>query len=345
MKILFLVRLFYPHVGGVEKHVMEVTKKLEGLGHEITIITEMLPGSQAQLSAISSAPDINATIYRIPVGTEEKRKKFIIWKWLWQHQELLKNADVIHAHDVFFWYLPFRFRYPRKKVFTTFHGYESYPIRKKAVRYRKVFEQLSHGTICVGEFMKKWYGADPDYVIYGGATRYQHALKKAKHPTAVFIGRLDDQTGIETYGKAVAKIREAYAASLTLTVYGDGPYRKKIADSPGIILKGFDPHAAEQLPAFHYAFISRYLAILEALVNKIPVIAVYDNPLKKDYLEMTPFASYIAIAETVDDVVSVMKEMYLNPNRTQKMIEAGSRWAEKQTWEAVTSVYLKLLKK
>jgi hypothetical protein len=43
---------------------------------------------------------------------------------MWNNRDLIKEADIIHCHDVFFWYLPFRFLFPQKKVYIPFHGYE-----------------------------------------------------------------------------------------------------------------------------------------------------------------------------------------------------------------------------
>lgn len=38
--ILFLVRLYHPHIGGVEKHVETIAKLLINKGFSITILTE-----------------------------------------------------------------------------------------------------------------------------------------------------------------------------------------------------------------------------------------------------------------------------------------------------------------
>src|SRR5258708_682700 len=135
MKIVFICRLFYPHIGGVEKHVMEISTRLINKGHEVTVITE----------AFENAPleeKINRIkVYRIATGAEDKFKKFRIWKEMWHLKKIIEEADIVHCHDVFFWYMPFRLLYPRKCVYTTFHGYESYPIRKSAVAVRKLSEQ------------------------------------------------------------------------------------------------------------------------------------------------------------------------------------------------------------
>lgn len=157
MTILFFTRLFYPHIGGVEKHVMEISKRLINKGYNIIVITESLNASHNEKNIkndnFETANGIK--IYRINSGKDNWFKKIRIWNSLWKIRKIIKKADIIHCHDVFYWYLPFRFLYPRKRVYTTFHGYESYPIKKKAVLIRKLSEKLSYGNICIGDFIKK----------------------------------------------------------------------------------------------------------------------------------------------------------------------------------------------
>jgi glycosyltransferase involved in cell wall biosynthesis len=136
MNILFLSRLFYPHIGGVEKHVFEISQEFIRKGHRVTVITEHYDN----LPLIETYKKI--TIYRIPLK-ESRDKKLQIWMWFFKHLHLLLESDIIHAHDVFFWYLPFRFLFPLKKVFTTFHGYETvFPPEPSAIKSRKLSERL-----------------------------------------------------------------------------------------------------------------------------------------------------------------------------------------------------------
>src|SRR5579863_6156899 len=199
MKILFYSRLFYPHVGGVEKHVMEVSKILINNGHKVTIITEKYEKSLKRHEIIN---DIH--VYRIIAGKDDWFKKFRIWGELWQLKKLINTADVIHCHDVFFWYLPFRFLYLHKRVYTTFHGYETaYPPSEKAKIVRKISETLSRGNICIGDYIKKWYGTKPTFVVFGGfridlRSKIQD-LKAKSRIKIVFIGRLDADTGFIFY--------------------------------------------------------------------------------------------------------------------------------------------------
>src|SRR3989304_6221914 len=80
-------------------------------------------------------------IYRINVGKDYWFKKFRIWKEFFKNINLFFSADIVHCHDVFFWYLPFRFIFPFKKIYTTFHGYEGYPLTSKDILVHKISEK------------------------------------------------------------------------------------------------------------------------------------------------------------------------------------------------------------
>ena len=157
MRILFLARLYWPHVGGVEKHVEKITDVLSKK-YQIIIVCEKhdpkLPDYEKNRGV---------EIYRIG-----KTGKWNIWKWWLKHLHLIDNADIIHIHDVFFWFLPFRLPYFYKKVYITFHGYEGAdPPTSIQVLWHRVGTKLTRGNICIGDFHKKWYQVKPDFVSYG----------------------------------------------------------------------------------------------------------------------------------------------------------------------------------
>jgi len=135
MRILFLTHYAWPHVGGVERHVCGVTKNLKlRTNNKITIITEQYD------------KDLKET--EIKDGVKIIRFKFphikylgllCIWFWLFKNRSLIKQSDIIHCHDVFIWYLPFRFLYSKKVVYTTFHGWEGiWPIPWKNILYKRI---------------------------------------------------------------------------------------------------------------------------------------------------------------------------------------------------------------
>ena len=147
MNILFLVQHQLPHIGGVERHVYEISQKLKAKGQNVSMI---------------SGDDI-----------KYPKIKFLgllyIWIWLWGHRRIIEKTDVVHCHDVFIWYLPFRFLYSKKPVYTTFHGWEGiWPIPLKNILLKRLATKLSWRTIAVGKYIEKYYGIKADKIIYGG---------------------------------------------------------------------------------------------------------------------------------------------------------------------------------
>jgi len=335
MNILFFSRLYSPHIGGVEKHVNEISKILTQKGHKVTIITEKHFSGSKTKETIEGIE-----IFRMPNFKDGKLKKFKIWKWLWKNKQLIKNADVVHCHDVFFWYLPFRFLYPFKKIFTTFHGYEDFPLKLKNIFMHRISEKLSMGNICIGDFIKKWYGTRPTFVSYGGVNIVKNQRSKIKDQNgAVFIGRLDEQTGILTYVQAVELLRKQ-VPNFEFLVIGDGKLKNRI-NKKNKILNAVS-NASEYFQNYNFAFVSRYLSILEAMAAKRLVFAVYDNPIKKDYLKMAPFSESIIISCSASELVEKILFYLDNFEAKEKMIGKSFAWVSKQTWEEMAGIYLKL---
>lgn len=329
-KILFLSRLYHPHIGGVEKHVEEISRELIKKGYSVTILTEKFDDS------LATSENINGVIVKrmkIPPGSFQK--KFSIWKWVITNRNLFEKSEILHIHDVFFWIIPILPFLSSKKIFMTFHGYEGYPIKMRWIIQRKMAELLTTGNICVGDFMKKWYKTLPASVIYGGVRlKYQ---KKVPNPkSAVFFGRLDAQTGFIEYIKAYELIKNKYP-EFHLTVVGGGEFADKIPE--GVSVYGFKKDITPFILENRFIFVSRYLSMLEALASKRDVVATYDNPVKKDYLMLSPFKKYIKIAKNEKEIAEYVLSR-LKKNSSKENV--GFTWAKEQTWEKIADVYLKL---
>ncbi len=135
----------------------------------------------------------------------------------------------------------------------------------------------------------------------------------AQCKTAIFIGRDSPDNGLLEY-RQLAKIQ-----NIKLDEYINVPNADKY-------LKNYD-----------FAFVSRYLAILEALAAGILVIAHYNNEIKFDYLNLAPFAKYITIFNDPHKTNLT--------NLTKTNISTGQVWAKSQTWNKLASVYEKLWQK
>ena len=164
MNVLFIAHYTYPHIGGVERHVDEVVKRLRKKGHTVSIFTE-----KYQKNLRNKEIDNNLKIVRFSYPHIKLVGLFFIWWEIFKNRKLITDSDIVHIHDVFIWYLPFRFLYPYKKVYTTFHGWEGvWPIPWQNILQKRVAKQLSSGTIAVGKYIEKYYRIKVDKIIYGG---------------------------------------------------------------------------------------------------------------------------------------------------------------------------------
>ena len=340
MKILIFSRFFAPHIGGVEKHIQKISEILLKKGFKVVLITEKFEDNLSEQENIDGIE-----VYRINLFKNLnllKLNKFLIWYWLFKNFRLIKEADIVHCHDIFFWYLPFRFLFPKKPVYITFHGWEGiFPIPKRYILARKIWEKLAWGNICVGEYLSKWYGTKPSFVSYGGAEVRKEEPKVSNKNKIVFIGRLEKDVGLPVYFKTL-NILKRNKIDLEIEFCGDGALRKE-AEKYGKVF-GFTKNILTKITKSNFIFASSYLSIIEAMNFKRLVISVWEDLLKKDYLLLSPFRDFL-IAGSDPEKISEKILYFLNhPEEEKKLVEKAYNWARTQTWEKVADLYLKLWK-
>lgn len=239
-KVLFISKHKWPRVGGVERHTEAICHRLYALGYEISTISE---------------EDI-----RPP-----KIKYFgliYIWYWLFKNRKLITGCNLMHIHDVFIWYLPFRFLFPRKKVYITFHGWEGkWPISKWAIFNKRLANYLCNGSIAVGKYIEKWYGITATYIIYGGVSSKSQTTNHKLHNSIVWLGRIDQDTGYLEFQKWLKKQKTKYLVKYVTNVKNPEKYLKNA----------------------EYCVPSGYLSYLEAKSYGCKIITFTNNALKEDY--------------------------------------------------------------
>ena len=117
---------------------------------------------------------------------------------------------------------------------------------------------------------------------------------------------------------------------------GDGPFRKE-AEEVGKVT-GWVKRPADYLNKSRLCFASGYLTILEALALKKPVFAFYNDPVKKDYLKITPFSKWINIENNIER----MAKKLVNYKEDRQRLNEASKCALQQTWKKVAETYMKL---
>jgi glycosyltransferase involved in cell wall biosynthesis len=350
MKIVFLTRYFYPHIGGVEKHCLKLGKELVKKGHSLTIITssESLKEKSKNSKEIIVKEVEGIKVIYINSGKVNWSEKFRAWNRLYRLKTVIKEASVVHCHDIFYWYLPFKFIFPGKKVFITFHGYEGNKIPNRRAEFvHMLSEKLSDGNICIGSFFTKWYKTKPTFITYGACDlNLKATLIKNKNTKAMFLGRLEEETGIMDYLEALKLLKEK-GIGISLDVFGDGSLLEQAMlyskiSGIDVKFKGFVETAERHISNYDFIFTSRYLGILESLAAKKSVFAVYNNKIKKDYLKMTPFEKLISISPDSQSLRDEIIDYLRNKKLTDKQRETAFNLAKKYSWVNLANLYLKL---
>lgn len=303
-KIVMISRLFHPHIGGVEKHVLKLSEQLIKKGYQVALITQKLERDQKDYELYKGIK-----VYRLDVPRIKYVGLFFVWLNLIKLRNLFEKADLVQVHDVFLWYLPIRFLIPKKSVYTTFHGWEGvYPIQRKHIVFKKLAQFLSHRTMSVGKYIEKYYGVKSDVITYGGVEVEKGVFKK--NNTTLYLGRLAQDTGLNKFLKGLNKKQKVIFC-------GNGPLAK-VCGKYGKVLGFTNP--IPYLKKAKVCFTSGYLSALEASVYKCEIVVGWDNKIKRDYWQMSPFCEYIR----------------------SKDWEGLYKWSSKQTWSKVCKDYEKL---
>ncbi len=327
MDVLMFSRRFFPQKGGVEKYVLNISKEFIKDGYSVSVITE-----KAKLRDKSNEKIFGINIVRLNYPKIKYLGLFVLWFKILKNIRLIKKADVILIHDIFIFFLPFRFLFFKKKVITTFHGWEGvFPIPIKNIVHKKLAYFLSNKTIAVGDYIGKWYRIKPDYVVYGGCEKHKSTQKDMRQ--IVYVGRLSPDTGLKLFLKLYRKL-----TGFKIDFCGDGEMRIE-CEKYGVVHGFCDPDRFYRRAGICFA--GGYLSVLESLSYGCCPIVFYDNKLKKDYYALSPFKDFIISGESVDAVQEKLFELLSNKKRLSSFVRRGRAFSKKYSWRRVYKVLIK----
>ena len=325
--ILFITRLYYPHVGGIEKHIEKISQILQDKNYSVTVLT-----TKYDRKLLDS--EIFNRIKIIRFNQPQIKYLGLIYTWIWflKNRNLIKKSDIVHIHDVFIWYLPFKIIYPRKKVFITYHGrWGKYPIPLTDIIQKRIGTIMSNGVISVGDYITKNYGIKSDIITYG-ATDIPKNIKTKENKLVIYVGRIDKDIALPIIFEVFKKLK---GNKIIFCGDGDLSYEANLYGE----VRGFvDPQSFYRKAK--YCFASGYLTILEALANKCLVFCAYNNNLQRDYYELAPFRKYIICSMNSRELYEKFKYYQRNPKQSERLIKDGYHWIKNQTWEKMVKNYL-----
>lgn len=334
--ILHITPRYMPSMGGVEKHVHEVSKLLVAAGYEITVVTAQHDSTLPLEEEIDSVQ-----ILRIPRDCTGHKVK--TWQWFWQYKNIFSGKKIF-IHDVawqIFPLLPMLY----KNFCLVSHGWEGiYPIPQTNILQRNLFSHCAHSTIHVGKFIEEFYGTHPTAVIYGGVTlpNFTNAtLQKttSKKLQFAFIGRLEKVNEVEKYLEFFALLQKQNS-NFSVVWVGDGSYRTA-CEQVGTVT-GMITDIESHLRSADFVCANSYLSVLEAQAAGKIVLSFYTNTVKERYLKTYPGAQYMLISDSATSMVKDILELLENKATLVELQNKARQVAQVHTWQKVAALYEKI---
>jgi len=377
MKIVMLSPYFYPHTGGTEKYVRDLSAALIQQGHEVTVITNNLPRSKNAAREETLPEGIKVVrldavdfLYYLPVS--------------WQFNlKLLEGYDIVHAHVPAFSFLRAVAGKIKQPLVVTYHcdvtvseKYFGVPVprwvvppfeessnvyartllKKSDMIYNTtetyantspVLKDISHRSIPIGIFSDK---------IDEMQKKLNLGFEKKNSRQLLFLGRLAGNKGCDYLVKAMPKILAKFPDT-KLIICGDGEEKGHILDlvtqfdiGPSITFLGtatFDRLVTLYYESIAYVFpsINRLEAFgivqLEAMANYTAVIA---SDIPGPNAVMDPGKSGLLVPKQDPDALAeAIMQLLADPEKAKAMGRRGRELVEtKYNWKTIVKQVLDL---
>lgn len=212
MKIVHIVRQFYPSLGGLEDVVQSLAREQRRAGHDARVVTlDRIFGSKTVLPAHDEVDGI--PVQRLPWRGPSK---YPLCPSVIRH---LGGADVVHVHaiDFFFDYMALMRPFIKGKLVASTHGgffHTPYAARLKRVWFQtitRVSAMAYDAILCTSEndgasFSRIVSGSRLKTIENGvNLAKFQNAAALKPKKTAIYFGRLSSNKGID---RAIALLAE-----------------------------------------------------------------------------------------------------------------------------------------
>jgi len=362
MKIAQLSPYFYPHLGGVESHVLELSKHLIDLGHEVFVVTTKLEGTESE--------DV---VEGVPVKRVEPLTIFLSTPIVPGVRDILseEDYDLLHSHSPPPLMSFFGVRSSKKKdrpFVLTYHCDLEIP-HSFGPLVVNLYER-TFGTYTVNKADKiitttTSYGATSKAVWHREADIIPNAVdEKRFHPSndgsqvreklgledeklITYVGRIVYHKGLEYFVRAAKYLRDE---NVKFLLVGTGDFRSELENiiknegiEDKVMFAGRVPN--EELPNYYAATdifvlpsVSRLEAFgivaLEAMASCVPVI-VSDIPGVRDVI-VEGKHGLLTEPMNSEDLAGKIRTLIKNPDMAERMGRNGRKRVEGRfTWSKV----------
>jgi glycosyltransferase involved in cell wall biosynthesis len=301
-----VTHVFYPHIGGIERAVEELSKRLIERGHEIFIITPRLKGTKTfedyKGMKIIRTDSMEIPVYNPPILLSNPSEEI---------ENLVKKEgiDLIHLHQRFYYNISKACIKTKKKfnipLIYSIHDpspihVENLFLRNLGIFYDKIWgknliknsDALIAGSKFTEDEIRKNLNCKKDIHIipYGVDTSLFRPLNLKKEKTILSVGRLTPEKGFKYLIEAFRIISKKHP-EYKLVIVGTGPELenlKKISNNLNVeflhnvkdqeLVELYNKSALFALPSMLEGF---GLVVLEALSCGLPIVATNVGAIKE----------------------------------------------------------------
>jgi 1,2-diacylglycerol 3-alpha-glucosyltransferase len=236
MRILQIVPLYYPHIGGVEYVVKSVAERLNRMGHDVTVLAGEPDVERPREEVVGGVRVVRwptwspGDAYHAPRLRGELRGVLL---------ELARWADVIHVHSVHSIISMYALEVVkglgvRVVVTPHYHGTGHTLLRRLLwIPWRLYVRGLLRECIVhsVSRFeaklIKRDYGYDA-IVIEHGVDELVKSFTWSPEDYVMYSGRIERYKNVDLLARIVKKLSEKHGLNLRLRIFGRGSYRGRL---------------------------------------------------------------------------------------------------------------------
>jgi phosphatidylinositol alpha-mannosyltransferase len=354
---------YYPYVGGIPEHILNLSQTLRSRGHSVKILTTNFKSKM--LKTLSSLPDEEFT-YRIGNGVIIRANKSLAiipvgWRLSDKIEKFFQKEkfDIIHIHGSLAPMLPMlAIRHSETINVMTFHA--SHPKDRKYPLVYPLIEPYIHrlhGRIAVSksahESNMHYFPGDcrviPNAIntnIFNPTTSRLPQFNDDR-PKILFLGRFEPRKGLKHLLQALPIIKEQIP-DILLIICGAGLFgyayqeyvAKEVKDniySAGLITGEERPHYYTSCDVFCAPSIGHEsfgIVLLEAMASGKPVVAS-DIPGYRTILEDGK-QGFLSQPRSPEDIADKLIKILTDPKQAKAMGEAGRKKALEYSWEQIT---------
>jgi glycosyltransferase involved in cell wall biosynthesis len=238
MRILQIVPLYHPHIGGVEYVVKSVAERLNRIDHDVTVLAGEPEVERPREEVVGDVRVVRwptwspGDAYHVPRLRGELRRVLL---------ELARYVDVIHVHSVHSIISMYALGVVkglgvRVVVTPYYHGTGHTLFRRLLwIPWRPYVRSLLRNTIIhtvsklEAKLVERDFGCKA-IVIENGVDELVKSFTWIPEDYVMYSGRIERYKNVDLLARIVKKLNEKYELNLKLKITGRGPYRGKLEE-------------------------------------------------------------------------------------------------------------------